>query len=89
MEDVERRAALQSDPRPDQRVSAEGIENVDQPDHPLQRRRLKLALGRDVLKRFSRRDHHTPSKAASTAWGGRSTRHGATSTARPGSAPSA
>jgi hypothetical protein len=64
MEHVERRAAFQRDSRPDQRVGAEGIENVDQPDHPLQRRGLKLPLGRDVLKRFSRRDHQTPSKAA-------------------------
>jgi hypothetical protein len=81
MEDVERRAALQGDLRPDQRIGAKGIENVDQPDHPLQRRRLELPLGRDVLKGFSRCDHQTPSKAASTACGGRSTRHCSTSTA--------
>ena len=47
----------------------------------LQRRGLELPLGRDVLKRFSRRDHQTPSKAASTACAGRSTRQGSTSTA--------
>lgn len=81
MEDVERRPAFQGDARPDQRVGAERVENVDQPDHPLQRRRLKLPLGRNVLKGFSRRDHQTPSKAASTACAGRSTRHGSTSTA--------
>ena len=67
--------------RPDQRIGAKSIENIDQPDHALQRRGLKLPLGRDVLKRFSRRDHQTPSKAASTACAGRSTRHGSTSTA--------
>ena len=81
MENVERRAAFQGDARPDQRVGAESIENVDQPDHALQRRGLKLPLGRKVLKRFSRSNHQTPSKAASTACGGRSTRHGSTSTA--------
>jgi hypothetical protein len=81
MEDVERRATLQGDPWPDQRVGAESIENVDQPDHALQRRRLKLPLGRNVLKRFSRSDHQTPSKSASTACAGRSARHGLTSTA--------
>ncbi len=81
MEDVERRAALQGDPRPDQRVGAKSIENVDQPDHPLQRRGLKLPLGCNVLKGFSRRDHQTPSKPAPTVCTGRSTRHGSTSTA--------
>jgi hypothetical protein len=81
MENVERRAAFQGDAPADQRVGAEGIENVEQPDHPLQRRGLELPLGRDVLEGFSRRDHQTPSKAASTACAGRSTRHGSTSTA--------
>lgn len=76
MKNVECCTALQGDARPDQRVGAEGIENVDQPDHTLQRPGLELPLGRDVLKRFSRRDHQTPSKAASTACAGRSTRHG-------------
>jgi hypothetical protein len=85
MEDVECRAAFQGDTRPDQRISAKSIENVDQPDHALQRSRLKLPLGRKILKGLSRSDHQTPSKPASTASGGRSTRHGSTPTARPGS----
>jgi hypothetical protein len=46
MENVERRTTLQGDPRPDQLVGAERVEYVDQPDHALQRRRLKLPLGR-------------------------------------------
>ena len=81
MENIERRTAFQRDARPDKRVGAEGVENVDEPDHTLQRRRLKLPLGCKVLKGFSRCDHQTPSKVASTACGGRSTRHGSTSTA--------
>ena len=81
MEDVECRAAFQGDARPDQRVGAEGVENLDQPDHALQRRGLKLPLSRKVLKGFARSDHQTPSKAASTAPRGRSTRHGSTKTA--------
>jgi hypothetical protein len=81
MENVECRSTFQCDTRPDQRVSAKSIKNVDQPDHTLQGRGLELPLGRKVLKGFSRSDHQTPSKAASTACGGRSTRHGSTSTA--------
>ncbi|HEY6983139.1 hypothetical protein [Reyranella sp.] len=80
LENIERRAAFQGDARPDQRVGAEGVENVDQPDHALQRRRLELPLRCKVLKGFSRSDHQTSSKAESTACGGRSTRHGSTRT---------
>jgi hypothetical protein len=59
MKDVERRAALQGYARPDQRVRAKSIENIDQPDHTLQRRGLKLPLGRKVLKGFSRSGDHS------------------------------
>ena len=38
IEDVECRAAFQGYARPDQRVGAERIQNIDQPDHTLQRR---------------------------------------------------
>ena len=53
MENVERRAAFHGDARPDQRVGAKSVENVNQPDHALQRRGLKLPLRCKVLKRFS------------------------------------
>jgi hypothetical protein len=89
MENVERRTAFQGDAWPNQRVAAESVENVDQPDQALQRCGLELPLGRKALKGFSRSDHQTLSKAESTACGGISTRHGSTSTARPGSAPNA
>jgi hypothetical protein len=49
MEDIERCPALQGDARPDQRIGTERIQNIDQPDHLLQGRRLKLPLGRNVL----------------------------------------
>ena len=71
----------QGDQWSDQHVGTKSVKYVDQADHPLQGRWLTLPRGRDVLKGFSRCDHHTPSKAASTAAAGRSTRHGLINTA--------
>ena len=63
MKHIERRATLERNTRGDQTVCANGVEDVEQADHTLQRRGLKLPFGSNSSKALGRYFHSHALKA--------------------------